>query len=130
MKEISVILGEHIRHLRQERKWTQEQLAEYANLHPTYINVLESGKKNASIEVVYRIATAFELSLSEFFSDVMELNTKPLRDEDGFLVPTIRSAYPNDSNGRKQQERIEALVRDFSQKLIREICADKNTDKT
>ena len=40
MSEITIALGKKIRSLRQARNWTQEQLAEYAELHVSYIVLL------------------------------------------------------------------------------------------
>ena len=40
MSDITVALGKKIRSLRQARGWTQEQLAEYADLHVSYICLL------------------------------------------------------------------------------------------
>ena len=108
MTDIALIVGNRIKELRQNKKWTQEQLAEYADLHVTYIVALEKGRKNASLDVLYRISNAFEMSLSDFF-DIPQVEVSPIR--------TLEE--------RQREERIEVLVREFSQKLIREI--EKNS---
>ena len=108
MTDIALIVGNRIKELRQNKKWTQEQLAEYADLHVTYIVALEKGRKNASLDVLYRISNAFEMSLSDFF-DIPQVEVSPIR--------TVEE--------RQREERIEVLVREFSQKLIREI--EKNS---
>ena len=101
MDDIAVIVGTRIKELRSRRKWTQEQLAEYADLHVSYVIALEKGRKNASLEVLYRIARAFEMSLSNFF----DIPNVPIRT----------------STEQQYEERIEALVHEFSQKLIKEM---------
>lgn len=101
MDDIAVIVGTRIKELRSRRKWTQEQLAEYADLHVSYVIALEKGRKNASLEVLYRIACAFEMSLSDFF----DIPKVPIRT----------------SPEQQYEERIEALVHEFSKKLIKEI---------
>lgn len=108
MTDIALIVGNRIKELRQNKKWTQEQLAEYADLHVTYIVALEKGRKNASLDVLYRISNAFEMPLSDFF-DIPQVEVSPIR--------TLEE--------RQREERIEVLVREFSQKLIREI--EKNS---
>ena len=108
MTDIALIVGNRIKELRQNKKWTQEQLAEYADIHVTYIVALEKGRKNASLDVLYRISNAFEMSLSDFF-DIPQVEVSPIR--------TLEE--------RQREERIEVLVREFSQKLIREI--EKNS---
>ena len=52
------ILGENIRVLRTELGYTQEQLAELANLHRTYIGAIERGDRNVSINNIVAIANA------------------------------------------------------------------------
>ncbi|WP_302814824.1 helix-turn-helix domain-containing protein [Ruthenibacterium lactatiformans] len=58
MSDITVALGKKIRSLRQARGWTQEQLAEYADLHVSYIVLLEKGANRATIETLEKLAKA------------------------------------------------------------------------
>lgn len=111
MTNIAIAIGARIKELRSNKKWTQEQLAEYADLHVSYIIALEKGKKNASVEVIYRIANAFEISLSEFFNIPQAV-----------IIPT------RNSEERQREARIEALVQEFSQKIIREFDKKNNHD--
>ncbi len=67
MNKIVVKLGERIRALRKMHKLTQEQLAEKANLHPTYIGQIERGETSATIGIISRIADAFSIRLAELF---------------------------------------------------------------
>ncbi|MFA9476956.1 helix-turn-helix domain-containing protein [Phycisphaerales bacterium AB-hyl4] len=62
--------GTAIRRLRSERGWTQEGLANAADLHRNYVGDLERGKRNPTLHVVAQLADAFELSLSELLEDV------------------------------------------------------------
>lgn len=59
MSDVTAWVGHRIQSPRLERGWTQEQLAEYADLHVSYISTLEKGKKNPSIEVISRLSSAF-----------------------------------------------------------------------
>ncbi|GFI47367.1 HTH-type transcriptional regulator DdrOC [Lachnospiraceae bacterium] len=52
------------------RHFSQEQLAEKCNLHPTYIGQLERGEKNATLESVHRIASGLNISLEQLFSGI------------------------------------------------------------
>lgn len=101
MSDVTAWVGHRIQSLRLERGWTQEQLAEYADLHVSYVSTLEEGKKNPSIEVINRLASAFQLSLSDFFSPAPQTRCE------------IRHCV--------QQEEVEALLKDFSNKLL-SIC--------
>lgn len=101
MSDVTAWVGHRIQSLRLEWGWTQEQLAEYADLHVSYISTLEKEKKNPSIEVISRLSSAFQLTLSEFFS----------------AAPSVR----RDIRKRVEQEEVETLLKDFSNKLL-SIC--------
>ena len=48
-------LGQRIRAERTARKMTQEELAERADLHPTYIGQVERGEKSLTIASLEKI---------------------------------------------------------------------------
>ena len=56
-----VRLGENVRREREARRLTQEQLAEKAEMDPTYISGIERGVRNCSILSFLRVATALEV---------------------------------------------------------------------
>ena len=60
-----IIFGEHLRELRAAAGLSQEALAEKAALHRNYIGHIERGEKTASLDVLVRLAAAFDLSLPE-----------------------------------------------------------------
>ena len=62
---IQLQMGQWIRQLRVERRWSQETLAEKADLDVTFLSGVERGKRNISLFKLWRIANAFNLSLSE-----------------------------------------------------------------
>lgn len=72
MNTITAIVGQRIRSCRQKNGLTQEELAEKAELHPTYIGQAERGEKNLTIISLERILSALDLTFSEFFEH-MEL---------------------------------------------------------
>lgn len=53
-----VKIGKTIRRLRIAKGWTQEVLAEKANLHPTYIGGIERGERNVGVDNLLKIARA------------------------------------------------------------------------
>jgi transcriptional regulator with XRE-family HTH domain len=67
MQKIRIELGKRIRELRKMRGWSQEKLGEMADLHPTYVGGIERGERNVAFENLVHIASAFGLSLSQFF---------------------------------------------------------------
>jgi transcriptional regulator with XRE-family HTH domain len=58
-------LGDRVRSHRNERKLSQEQLAERAGLHRNYVGGIEQGRRNVSIVNLYKLATALELDVGE-----------------------------------------------------------------
>ena len=67
MNTITNIVGQRIRARRQQKGLTQEELAERAELHPTYIGQAERGEKNLTLVSLEKILNALDLSFSEFF---------------------------------------------------------------
>ncbi len=57
----------NIRRLRERRGWTQEALAERAELESRYVQTLESGKANPSAAVLLAVASALDVSPGELF---------------------------------------------------------------
>ncbi len=60
--------GQRVRELRETKKLSQEQLAEKANLHPTFIGKIERAEINPSIISLEKIAQAFNIPLSQLLS--------------------------------------------------------------
>lgn len=51
-------LATNLRRLRLEKGWSQEQFADEAGLHRTYVSDLERGARNPTISVVEKLAMA------------------------------------------------------------------------
>ncbi len=67
MSDLSQITGQRIRMHRQRLGLTQEELAERAKLHSTYIGQVERGEKNLTLNSLERILTALGVPLCHFF---------------------------------------------------------------
>jgi transcriptional regulator with XRE-family HTH domain len=63
-------VGARVRQCREQRNWTQEILAERADLDRSYIAGIEAGLRNPSIKAVARIARALNLTVSELLQSV------------------------------------------------------------
>ena len=59
------MLGENIRLHRKRVGWSQEKLAERADLHPVYIGDLERGEENVSIDSLVKVAKAMKVSVTD-----------------------------------------------------------------
>lgn len=69
-EEIRVAYGKAIRSIRQNKKISQEELADLCGLHRTYISDIELGKRNVSLENIDKIAQALQVKKSEIFVEV------------------------------------------------------------
>lgn len=67
MNTIAQSVGTRIRIYRQHRGITQEELAEKADVHHTYIGQVERGEKNITIVTLEKILSALDISFTEFF---------------------------------------------------------------
>jgi len=65
-----LILGQKIRQHRQRAALSQEKLAEKAELSTVFINRVEAGKENISVDALQRIAESLGTSLSELFDGI------------------------------------------------------------
>ncbi len=63
MADIAKIIGKRIKIYRNKAGYSQEELAEKAGLHNTYIGQLERGEKNATLESIEKISRALEVPL-------------------------------------------------------------------
>ncbi|MEW6495915.1 MAG: helix-turn-helix transcriptional regulator [Cyanobacteriota bacterium] len=72
LKKLDCLLGVEIQRLRAAKGWSQEHLAEVANLHRTYISQLERGLKSPSVRVLYQITTALGVTMSALLEVVEE----------------------------------------------------------
>jgi putative transcriptional regulator len=54
--------------LRAERDWTQSDLARRLEVSTNTVNAIENGKYNPSLPLVFRILSAFGVSLEEVFT--------------------------------------------------------------
>lgn len=61
------ILGLRIRELRKKSKLTQSELAEKIGLSTNFIGMVERGERNTSVDKIFKLSRAFNLSLAEFF---------------------------------------------------------------
>jgi transcriptional regulator with XRE-family HTH domain len=66
--------GTAVKYRREELGLTQEDLADRAGIHRTYLSDIERGSRNLSLVNIERLAVALSVSLSELFKRVEEQN--------------------------------------------------------
>jgi len=54
-------LAANLRRLRTERGWSQEEFADRAGIHRTYVSDLERGARNPTITIVERLARGLKV---------------------------------------------------------------------
>ncbi|WP_017292487.1 helix-turn-helix domain-containing protein [Geminocystis herdmanii] len=71
MKEkVLIQFGKKVRELRIKQNISQEKLAEKANVHRTYIGMIERAEKNITLINIEKIAKALEVNIYDLFIDV------------------------------------------------------------
>lgn len=68
-QEILIKFGERVREIRKEKGFSQEELAHKADLHRTYIGMIERAEKNITLVNIEKIANALNVSINNLFND-------------------------------------------------------------
>ena len=63
-KEILIKFGKKVREIRKEKGLSQEELSYRANLHRTYIGMIERAEKNITLLNIEKIAKVFSENVS------------------------------------------------------------------
>ena len=99
-------IGERIRELRIQRGLTQEQLAFFSNITPTYLGLLERNEKNPTVKIIEQLCDSLNISLSDFFSSDYNFTSS----EDLFLLQ-ITALLRNRTDAEKNH--ILQMIKDF-----------------
>ena len=105
-------LGQAIRYAREQRELTREQLSEKLEITPRHLADIENYGKHPSIEVLYRVAILFNISIDQYI-------------------------FPNDESVKSSHHRaIEDSLRNLSERelifvesLIDGVISLKNSEK-
>ena len=69
-ENINVLFGQNIKRIRLSKKISQEKLGEIANLHRTYIGMIERGEKNITLINIGKLSKALGISIESLFSGI------------------------------------------------------------
>lgn len=70
MADIRERVGKRIRELREQRGWSQQILADHADIGQDHLSELERGKKEIGILTLERIIEALNVSIQRFFESL------------------------------------------------------------
>jgi transcriptional regulator with XRE-family HTH domain len=70
VKNSSIAFGKIIADLRQTAGFSQEELAERAAIHRTYVSQIERGLKSPTITMLFKLAAALETTPSKILKQV------------------------------------------------------------
>ncbi|MBN1866256.1 helix-turn-helix transcriptional regulator [Candidatus Sumerlaeota bacterium] len=71
------MIGDEIRRARVAAGLTQEELSFRAEVHRTYVSLLERGKRSPTIDVLFRIANAVGVKASVLVARVERAKKRP-----------------------------------------------------
>ncbi len=66
-REILLNFGNKLRYYRRAKGYSQEKLASIANIHRTYIGMLERAEKNPTLLMMIKLANALEMEVKNLF---------------------------------------------------------------
>lgn len=64
-KNILEVFGKNVQKHRKEKQLSQEKLAEIANVHRTYIGMIERAEKNITLRNMEKIAKALKVEIAD-----------------------------------------------------------------
>ncbi|WP_235957165.1 helix-turn-helix domain-containing protein [Paenibacillus apii] len=87
------LVGERIRALREQRKWSQMKLGELAELHYTYIGRIERGENNVTMKSIEKVAAALDVPFEELFRFIQPLE----KGRDNYYLSLLVSKFQSRS---------------------------------
>ncbi len=100
MEVSNIDIGNRIRELRKESGYTQEQLAEYADISVDFLGLIETGRSGMKTQTLARVATIFNVT-----TDYLIFGTTPYKENP--KINTMLSLVPESK--RKSVEKLISL---------------------
>ena len=63
-----------LKRIRKEKGFSQESLANTADIDRTYVSDIEKGERNISLRIIEKLCNTLQVSLSEFFNQIENYN--------------------------------------------------------
>lgn len=103
-------IGLRIRKLRKQRFWTQEKLAEKAEIAPDYLCRIELGKKRPSLKTILLVANALDTTADDLLIDIQEKGISPVEKGENSLLSGCTE---------KQKRFMIAICHDIKKEMIK-----------
>ena len=97
-------VGRRIKAAREQKRLTQEQVAELVDLSPMHVSVIERGVKLPKLETLINLANVLDVSADVLLQDVVNNQTKLFASEASELIKQLP---------REDQRRVLAALRSF-----------------
>ena len=91
MENLYILIGKRIKEVRIKLDLTQEELADKAELHPSYIGQVERGSKKVSIQTLDKITRALNIPLKSIY----DFSENPCMTEKDLLVAELFGILKN-----------------------------------
>ncbi len=98
MSELSKVIGDRIRFIRNEKGYSIEELAHRANISITHLGRVERGDRSPSLDILGKIVNGLDISFAELFNDFQV----PKDDKDTTLAILINRVNSLNSNEQKE----------------------------
>lgn len=66
-------VGDRLRFFREQKQISTNKLANLAGISQSYVRDIEMGNKNPTVEIIYQLCRALDISLKDFFDDENKL---------------------------------------------------------
>lgn len=63
--------GSRVKMFREQHGWTQQHLADLAEVSRTHVTEIEGGRRAVNLETLHRLATAFDLTAAKLLDDLL-----------------------------------------------------------
>ncbi len=91
MDDIKKIIGERIKYERMKRKISAEELGNYLDVSPSFVGLIERGKRGTNIKLLLKVCELFQISFDDIISSVKLKMSDNKNDEYTSRLETVNS---------------------------------------
>lgn len=102
MRELSKILGDRIRIIRNEKGFSIEELAHRANISTTHLGRVERGDRSPTVDILGKIVKALGITFHELFNNFYEPCDNSDETDDTILAYLINRLNELNINEKKE----------------------------